>query len=221
MYLNNSEYVLSVVVINSGMGSQVLAEAKRIGVPQGTIFLGRGTVKSHFLRFLGLYETQKEIVFMVTERHLEQQIHNVLVQKFCMNKPNHGIIFSSPVKRVLGITKDIISDSKQKNGGSAHMGYEVIFTIVERGLGEDVVDAAIAAGANGATIINARGSGVHEREKFFAMEIEPEKEIVMIIVNRDKTEGIVSSINETMDIEKPGKGVIFVMDVSKTSGLVG
>lgn len=100
------------------------------------------------------------------------------------------------------------------------MEYEVIFTIVERGLGENVVDAATAAGATGATIINARGSGIHEKEKFFAMDIEPEKEIVMIILNKEKTDKVVKSINGTMDIEKPGKGIIFVMDVSRTSGLV-
>ena len=85
------------------------------------------------------------------------------------------------------------------------MEYEVIFTIVDRGLGEDVVDVATTAGATGATIINARGSGVHEREKFFAMDIEPEKEIVMIIINKDKTNKIIKSINDAMDIEN-GKG---------------
>jgi nitrogen regulatory protein PII len=77
-----------------------------------------------------------------------------------------------------------------------------------------------SAGATGATIINARGSGIHEKEKFFAMDIEPEKEIVMIILNKEKTDKVVKSINGTMDIEKPGKGIIFVMDVSRTSGLV-
>ena len=36
------------------------------------------------------------------------------------------------------------------------MGYEVIFTVVEKGLGQEVVDAATKAGSTGATIINAR-----------------------------------------------------------------
>lgn len=219
MDLNNNDYILSVVVVNSGIGSQILAEAKKIGVSGGTIFLGRGTVKNHLLRLLGLDETQKEIVFMVSGKKLENPIHEVLTEKFSMNRPNHGIIFSSPVKKV-DMISSIKTDRNLKSGGKDHMEYEVIFTIVERGLGENVVDAATAAGATGATIINARGSGIHEKEKFFAMDIEPEKEIVMIILNKEKTDKVVKSINGTMDIEKPGKGIIFVMDVSRTSGLV-
>jgi nitrogen regulatory protein PII len=104
-------------------------------------------------------------------------------------------------------------------GGKDDMEYEVIFTIVERGLGEEVVDAATLAGARGATIINARGSGIHENIMFFSMNIEPEKEIVMTIVEREKSDNIIKSIKEAMHLDEPGKGIMFVMDVNKTSGL--
>lgn len=218
--MDKNDYILSVVVVNSGMGSQVLTEAKKIGVSGGTILLGRGTVKNHLLRLLGLDETQKEIVFMISGKELENPIHEVLTEKFRIKKPNHGIIFSSPVRKAIGMSADITTDSDLKTGGKNHMEYEVIFTIVERGMGENVVDAATGAGATGATIINARGSGIHEHEKFFAMDIEPEKEIVMIIINKEKSDKVVKSINDTMEIDKPGKGIVFVMDVNRTSGLV-
>src|SRR5690606_22213580 len=105
-------------------------------------------------------------------------------------------------------------------GGKNHMEYEVIWTIVERGLGQEVVDTATDAGAKGATIINARGAGLHENNKFFSINIEPEKEIVMIIIRKEKTDDIVNAINEALKIEEPGKGILFVMDVNRTSGLV-
>lgn len=100
------------------------------------------------------------------------------------------------------------------------MDYEVIFTVVEKGLGQEVVDAATKAGSTGATIINARGSGIHECTKFFAMNIEPEKEIVMIIIERDKAEGIVNAIRDAMRIDDPGKGILFSMDVNRVTGLM-
>lgn len=100
------------------------------------------------------------------------------------------------------------------------MEYEAIFTVVERGLGEEVVDAATAAGSRGATIINARGSGIHHDTKFFAMRIEPEKEIVLIIIERDKTDMIVSAISKAMGIDEPGKGIIFCMDINRASGIL-
>ena len=207
------------VIINSGMGSKVLKETKRVGVSGGTIFLGKGTVKSHVLELLGLNEAKKEIVLMIMESRLEDIVHETISEKFNLDKPNHGIAFSLPVKSILGIKDYSPSINDEKTGGIENMVYEVIFTIVERGLAEEVINAATSAGSKGATIINARGSGIHEDYRFLSMQIEPEKEIVMIITEEEKTDQIVSAINEAMKIEEPGKGVLFVLDVSKTSGL--
>jgi len=82
------------------------------------------------------------------------------------------------------------------------------------------MDVATKSGSRGGTIINARGSGIHETQKLFAMEIEPEKEIVLIIAKNEITELIVTSIREELKIDEPGKGIIFIQEVSKTYGLV-
>ena len=97
--------------------------------------------------------------------------------------------------------------------------YRAIFTIVDRGRAEYVMEAATQAGAKGGTIINARGSGIHETNKLFSMEIEPEKEMVMVLSEKDSVDSIVSSIRQKLDIDEPGKGIIFVQDVSKAYGL--
>lgn len=97
--------------------------------------------------------------------------------------------------------------------------YKAIFTIVDRGKGENVMDAAKEAGAKGGTIINGRGSGIHETEVLFSMPIEPEKEIVMILAEDHLVNAIVSSIREKLEIDEPGKGIMFLLDVNKTYGL--
>ena len=216
----NKEYILTFVVVNSGLGSKVLKEAEKIGVSGGTVFLGEGTVKNHVLEFLGLDEVKKEIVIMISQGQLESKIHEVLTEKFCMNKPNHGIIFSSSINKVFGTRSCNTLVSDLGTGGKDDMEYEAIFTIVDRGLGQEVVDVANSAGARGATIINARGSGIHENVKFFSMRIEPEKEIVMTIIEKEKSEAVIKAIKETMNIDVPGKGIMFVMDINKTSGLI-
>ena len=40
------EYVINLVIVEFGMGSRILEEAKKAGVTGGTIFLGRGTVRN-------------------------------------------------------------------------------------------------------------------------------------------------------------------------------
>lgn len=215
----NKECILSVAVVNSGMGSKVLKEVKKIGVSGGTIFLGRGTVKNHILELLGLDEAKKEIVLMISKKQLEDQIHEILTERFHLDKPNHGIVFTSPISKVLGARSSITDISDSIIGGKDDMEYEVIYTIVERGFGEEVVDAATSAGARGATIINARGSDIHENTMFFSMNIEPEKEVVMIIIEKEKSDKVINVIKDTMHIDEPGKGIIFAMNINKVSGL--
>lgn len=211
-------YILLAAIVNFGTGSKVLKYAKELGVTGGTIFLGKGTAKSHLLELLGLDEIRKEIVLMISEADLEEKIHNKLVEKFHMDKPNHGIIFSSPINKFLGV-RNSYENSEKTSRGEHNMAYEAIFTIVDRGLAEDVVDAAVLKGAQGGTIINARGAGIHENNTLFSMAIEPEKEIVMILIDRNKSDDVVKAIRETMHIDDPGKGVMFTMDVNRVSGL--
>jgi nitrogen regulatory protein PII len=215
-----TDKILSVAIVNLGIGSKVLKELKKIGVPGGTIFLGRGTVKNHILELLGLDEAKKEIVIIIAKKQLEDQIHEVITEKFHLDKPNHGIVFSKPISRSLGVRSNSTNDRDSIIGGKNDMKYEVIYTIVERGLSAEVVDAATSAGARGATIINARGSGIHESSMFFSMNIEPEKEIVMIIIEKEKSDKIINAIEDTMHIDEPGKGILFAMDINKVSGLL-
>jgi len=97
--------------------------------------------------------------------------------------------------------------------------YNAIFAIVDKGNAEDVVDVATQAGAKGATIINARGSGIHETSKLFNMEVEQEKEIILILAEHSILKDIVSSIREKFNIDEPGKGIIFVQEVHQTMGI--
>lgn len=215
---NKKKHILFLVIANFGMGSKILKEARELGINGGTIFLGRGTVKSHLLELLGLYEVKKELVLMIAEDSLEDKLHDEMTAKFHLDRPNHGIAFSMPLQNVLGKRVNNF-DNQQQNGGKHVMEYEMIFTIVERGLAEEVVDAAVSAGASGGTIINARGCGTHEHSTFFAMSLEPEKEIVMIIIEKAKTDDVVNAIKNAVHVDEPGKGILFTMDVNRASGL--
>ena len=92
-------------------------------------------------------------------------------------------------------------------------------TIVEKGLAEDVISAATETGARGGTIINARGSGMHDTDVLFAMPIEPEKEMVLVLTKKDITEAVAKAIREALHIDDPGNGVLFIVGVNEAHGL--
>ena len=94
-----------------------------------------------------------------------------------------------------------------------------IFTVVNSGKASEVVDASLEAGARGGTIIHARGSGLNQTKLIFDMEIEPEKEIVLTIVDDDQLENVVEAIRKKSDVEKEGHGILFVIPISKAYGI--
>ncbi len=97
--------------------------------------------------------------------------------------------------------------------------YEMIFAIVNTGYSEEVMEAVKACGATGGTIINARGTANPEAEKFFGISISTEKEILMIIVNRDIKNDVLKAIYEKVGLSSLGQGIAFSVPVDETVGI--
>ena len=98
--------------------------------------------------------------------------------------------------------------------------YDLIVTIVEKGNAEDVIEFSKKGGAEGGTILGGRGAGVHETTKILGILIEPEKEVVLTLIEKAKTDAVLDAIVDGMELEKPGRGIAFVVDVPKAAGIV-
>ena len=97
--------------------------------------------------------------------------------------------------------------------------HEVILCIVNAGFSETAMDAARAEGAGGGTVIHARGTAGIEAEKMFNITIEPEKEIVMIIVKKENRDAILHALYKEVGLNTPGQGIAFALPVDKVVGL--
>jgi len=97
--------------------------------------------------------------------------------------------------------------------------FDLIMTIVNRGFADQVVDAARKAGGHGGTIFYARGTGLHEVEKFFAINIQPEKEVVLNIVRHEDTQTIMHSIVAAAGLKTEGRGLAFALPISDIVGI--
>ncbi|NLX84986.1 MAG: P-II family nitrogen regulator [Synergistaceae bacterium] len=210
-------FELICAIVSYGKGSKVLQIAKKCGLSGGTVIHAKGTANGAFANFLGLTDIRREIVLMVSDKKMTRSVLESLDKKLDFKKPNHGIAFTTAVSKVIG---SVGCKSTEKEEGGEEAMHCAITVVVEKGNAEKVIDAATEAGSRGGTVINGRGSGIHETSKLFFMEIEPEKEIVIILSEKKDVETIISSISEKLDIEEPGKGIIFVQEVSKVYGLV-
>ena len=212
-----TKFTLICCVVDFGNASKILKFSKKYGVKGGTIHIGRGTVHNRLLEYLQINEVRREIVTMIVENELAAGAIKGLCEDMEFHKPHHGIAFSYHVREFLG-SKNKIENIPESSEGKSTM-YKIIYTIVDKGRAEDVIEAANKAGAPGGTIINARGAGPHEVQTLFAVEVEPEKEIVFIIAKNDMKDAIVESIKTHLKIDEPGNGVLYVLDLNEVYGL--
>ena len=97
--------------------------------------------------------------------------------------------------------------------------HEVIFAIVNSGFAEDVMDIAREQGVRGGTILNARGVVREEAAAFFGITLHQEKEILMMVVEKDIRDNVLNSIYKEMGMAKKAKGIAFSLPVSDVAGL--
>lgn len=99
------------------------------------------------------------------------------------------------------------------------MDFKAIFVIVQRGKADKLVEAAKEAGAKGATVFYARGTGIHEAKKFFGLNIEASKEVIIILAEETNCKAITAAVVEAGSLKEPGTGIAFVLPVASLIGL--
>ena len=97
--------------------------------------------------------------------------------------------------------------------------YEAVFCIVNAGFSDDVMTAARRAGAGGGTVLKGRGAAPREAEERFGITIQPEKELVMILVGEDIKDRVLRSIYDSVGLGSAGQGIAFSLPIEKAVGL--
>lgn len=97
--------------------------------------------------------------------------------------------------------------------------FDLIVSIVNKGSANLVIEASKRAGAEGGTILDGRGTGIHEKAKLFGITIEPVKEVILTLVPTEQVETVLQAIIEEAELNKPGKGIAFVLEVERVAGI--
>lgn len=95
----------------------------------------------------------------------------------------------------------------------------LIFAICHHGYAGDVMKIAREVGAKGGTIIKARGSANKEVAKFFGITIQPEKEIIMIIVPENIKEEVMKAIIKQAGVCTEAHAITFSIKLDQVVGI--
>lgn len=98
--------------------------------------------------------------------------------------------------------------------------HEVIFVIINAGFADEAMEIARGQGARGGTILNARGVAREKEAAFFGITIHADKEILMLVVEKEDRDNILNALYKEMGLDKKAQGIAFSLPVSDVAGLV-
>ena len=97
--------------------------------------------------------------------------------------------------------------------------YELVLTILNRGYTDTVMDAAKEAGARGGTVVNARRVGFEDAQNLLGFSIQPEKEIIVILIPKAEKKPVMQAINKVAGLTSECRGIVISLPVDDILGL--
>lgn len=198
-------------------GERLVAAAKEAGARGGTLTLGQSLGHSKLLQALSLGDVQQDVVFIVMGEEGPAVLAAVkeAARKDSKKLSGTAVVLDVPELfiRVSGVAGT--APAEEKRSERMESGYKLITVIVNSGYGDDVMAEARKAGAAGGTIINARGTGTEDDVKFFGITLVPEKEMLLIVADKDKVKPIIDAVATVPTLAEPGGGIIFNTNVEE------
>ena len=186
-----------VAIVKKGEASKLMSAARAKGAPGGSVISARGTATNSILAALGLGDTSREVLLSVVEREKLDEILSAVKR-----------VRASGIALVIDAFRDAEEEEMEMDGQ-----YEMIQVICQDGYSEDIMAVARRAGAKGGTVVNARGTSTEQDVKFFGSPLVPEKEILMIVMEKSRAEAVRKAISQMEILNKKGMGIMFSVPV--------
>ena len=193
-------------------------------VPVQLISLALGTASNETLNYLGLERSDKCVFASFVTDEKWEELRRGLRRELQIDVPGMGIAFTVPLssiggRRELQFLTEHQNYQKGEESTMKDTKYELLVVIANHGYSDLIMDAARGAGAAGGTVIHAKGTGMEGAEKFLGISLAAEKEMIYIVVHRDKRNDIMSAIMRDAGMASKAKSICFTLPVSATAGL--
>lgn len=209
-------------IVDKGNTDRILEYMEEQGFPRGSVIDAHGSANKSNKIFDLMFESEKDIFLTITTRNEAYRLARLLTDYLNLETSNSGILAILNLQKAIGITLTLQMgiDEDEPAMPVSKPGHSAIFAIVENDRDEAVIQSAELAGSTGGTIIHARGSCSFCGKNSMSRSVEEEREIVMIIAKDEKMPDLCHRITTDLELDQPGKGILMVVPLYDTVGLV-
>ena len=216
---------LMVTIVDRGKAKRIAALCGGLRAPFHIVCFGTGTASSEILDILGLGETDKDVAASIVPEGDILRLQRRVLAELQLGRPGGCVSFAILLTGIGSLVEDFVAHSAEEGAESEVEPMEhtehhsLIVAVVRAGFSGTVMEAARAAGASGGTVLHGRGIGSREAEEFFGITIQPEKEIVILLANREQKAGIMRAIQSAAGLRTEARGILFSLPVEHLAGL--
>lgn len=215
--------MLMMTIVDRGKGDSVSEIFASHSVYYNLLTLGFGTASKKILSFFGLGETEKDVIFSYMSYDRSLTLLKDLDIEFSRKGPQYGVSFTVSMDAVADAScqMGLCGTDENTQGGTFMENYEhdLIVAITTLGYTDEIMDVAKASGATGGTVLRARGVGAKEAEKFFGITVQPEKDMIFIVVKKELRNEMMKAIADQKGPHTDAKTVLFSLPVSGVAGM--
>ena len=145
-----------VTIVDRGKGDRVVDLCRARHVAVQLVMLGHGTASAEVMDYLGLDEPEKDIVLSLVPGALVAPLLADLTLALGFSRPGKGIAFTVPLSGISaaanrqtdgGRVRAEINVEREVPPMTENNQFELIISVVEHGMADDVMAAAKTAGA--------------------------------------------------------------------------
>ena len=208
-------------IVKAGLENNIVDIYNKYQIPFQLFINAKGTASPSMLDYFGIEETKRSIILSIIPEYLEKDILYRMCKDLKMEEPGYGITITIPIASSSKYLSDNFKGEyiKEVKSMENNEKYYLIFTIIQEGYYEDIVNAAKKVGARGGTLINARGLGYKEAVQFLGFKLEPERDLVLIVADEKIKNKLMEEIVKKAGITTPGKGLCFAIEIDQAIGL--
>ena len=216
---------LLLTIVTHGLLQEVTQVLQRHGLGAQFATLGHGTASSEIRHMLGLGTTEKDVVFTLAPQQKLRRLLPELNSHLHLAKAGHGIAFAVVLDGInasalSSLVQDMPENAiKEESPMNKEYTHEVILSVLDGDQTDLAFAAAKEAGCRGGTVIKGRRISSGETRKIFSLTVQPEKELLMILVPSEDCNAIMKAMVNKVLSETGERIVAFSLPVSDVMGL--
>ena len=215
---------LLMLITHKNFAEKASVMFQKTAIPMHYKLNARGTASSETMDILGLGSSEKSVLVSILPKALADQSLLKLHKELKLGSVNSGIAFTA---RLSGISNLIVKmynsnlefENREDDQEMSQTKYSLIAAIVNPGYSDDVMNAARAAGAGGGSVIHSRRISDEQTVASWGLDIQEEKEIVMIVTDSETKLPIMQAIGKACGVHSDAKGFVFSLPIESVLGL--